>query len=156
MKYVMLIVAVFAFAKANSQDISATASNTVILHVPAAEKVVEQFFQNFHAKDTTALRTQFSKEAYLQSLVIRGDQRSVIKTDLNDFLNRISSIPPGTDFKEELTVIKSHGNTSIASVHADYTFYMGGKISHRGTNVFTMVWTNDQWVITQITDTRIY
>jgi hypothetical protein len=131
-------------------------TNTVILdHLPA-EKVVEQFFQNFHAQDTTALRSMFTKDAYLQSLSIKENNKTVSQTSLEKFLTSIASIPASVDFEEELTAVKSLGNDAITSVHADYIFRLNGNVSHRGTNVFTMVFLQDRWIITQITDTRFY
>jgi len=122
----------------------------------SAEKVVEQFFQNFHAQDTTALRAMFTKDAYLQSLSVKENKKTVSQTSLEKFLASIASIPAGVDFIEELTAIKSLGNDAITSVHADYIFHLNGNLSHRGTNVFTLVFIEDRWLITQITDTRFY
>ncbi|BAO56561.1 nuclear transport factor 2 family protein [Nonlabens marinus] len=156
MKYALLFVGLIAFAKANSQEVTSTASSMVHLQSHPAEKVVEDFFESFHAQDTTALRAFMAEGAALKSLSIKGEQRQVSSTSLDQFLTSIASIPAGVDFQEEVTGITSLGNESIASVHADYIFHLNGKKTHTGTNVFTVVWKENRWLIIQITDTRIY
>jgi predicted lactoylglutathione lyase len=65
-----MVVGIFAYAKANSQQISATASITLILNQHSAILVVEQFFKNFHKQDTAALRKHLVDLASLMSLFI--------------------------------------------------------------------------------------
>jgi hypothetical protein len=156
LKYIVLMVGVFAFAKANSQQISATASSTVVLNQQPAVLVVEQFFEDFHKQDTLALRKHLVEGASLMSLSIRDGQRSTAQTDLDTFLKNIASIPDTASFKEGLTSIKAMESDDIASVHADYNFYYNGNQTHSGINVFTLVFIANQWKITQITDTRVY
>lgn len=156
LKYIVLVVGVFAFAKANSQQISATASSTVQLKTNPAVLVVEQFFEDFHKQDTLALRKHLVDGAALISLSIRDGKRTTAKTDLDTFLNSIASIPATANFREELTSIKTMESIDIASVHAAYNFYYNGNKTHSGTNVFILVFIEDQWKITQITDTRNY
>ncbi|WP_055413018.1 hypothetical protein [Nonlabens sp. YIK11] len=156
LKPVLVLVVFLAFAKANSQPATATTSSTVLLYNQPASKAVESFFQNFHAQDTVALKNQFVNGASMHSLAIKGDERTTSASTVNTFLKSIASIPANVTFEERLTSLKTVADDHIASVHTDYEFYVNGKRSHTGRNVFTMVFVDDAWKITQITDTRIY
>ena len=140
----------------NSRLISATASSTVLLNEHPAGKAVELFFQNFHKQDTVALKNQFVENASMQSLAIRGSDRKLSTTTIDDFLKSIASIPQKVSFEERLTSLKTTADNDIASVHTDYEFYVNGKLSHRGRNVFTMIYIDDSWKVAQVTDTREY
>jgi hypothetical protein len=43
---------------------------------------------------------------------------------------------------------------ALASAWVQYEFYVNDKFSHKGTNLITLVKTNDFWKITAIIDTR--
>ncbi len=155
-KYVLLALGVFAFAKANSQQITATTSTTVLLDREPATKAVEKFFVHFHEQDTTAMRGQFSSGANLQSVSMRDGKQTISVSSISDFLTAIATIPADVDFKETLTGVEILESDGITSVHAHYEFLVNGNITHHGTNVFTLVWLDKTWKITQITDTRFY
>jgi len=155
LKYVMVILMVFAFAKANSQTTNTTTQETVLLYNHPASKVVEQFFVNFHAQDTTAMKKQFTDGVVLHSLTVAPAGSQTTSTPLDTFLKTIAGIPASLDFEEKLTSVKTMADDHIASVHTDYEFYTNGNLSHRGRNVFTMLFIDGQWKITQVTDTRI-
>lgn len=155
LKHVLLIVGLFAFAKANSQQSTATATSTVILYNHPASIAVKDFFVSFHAQDTVALKSRFVEGANLQSLAINGSEREMTVTSVTDFIKRIAGMPATVKWEERLTSVQTIANDHIASVHTDYDFYVNNTRSHQGRNVFTLVFIDDQWKITQITDTRI-
>ncbi|WP_194849980.1 hypothetical protein [Nonlabens antarcticus] len=144
LKYVVVIIGVLAFAKANSQTTSATASHNVYLNQHPASVAVEEFFEDFHSQDTLSLRNRFIDQASLISYSIKNGKKSTSKTEVSNFLKNIATIPSETSFKEEITEIKILESTDIVSVHASYNFYYNAKKSHKGTNVFTMILINDQ------------
>lgn len=154
-KYVIMVLTVFAFAKANSQAKTATATATVLLYDHPASKTVEQFFVNFHAQDTTAMKKQFIDGVMLHSLTVAPTGSQTTSTPLVTFLKTIAGIPASLEFEERLTAVKTMADDHVASVHTDYEFYTNGNMSHRGRNVFTMVFIDNQWKITSVTDTRI-
>ncbi len=146
---------VLAFAKAYSQQTTATASTTTLLYSHPASKTVEQFFVDFHKQDTTALRSMFTAGAVLNSMTITGKNRQSSAMPVEVFLEVIANIPTSITWEEKLTNVNTIANDDVASVHADYEFITNGKISHIGRNVFTLIFIDDSWKITQITDTRI-
>jgi len=154
-RLVLLIFIVFAFAKANSQQTTATAKSTVLLYNHPASKAVESFFKDFHAQDTAALTSRFMKNASLHSIAIKGKEREATFTDVTSFIKSIGSMPSTMDWEERLTSLETIADDNVASVHTDYDFYVNGKMRHHGRNVFTLVFMDGEWKISQITDSRI-
>ena len=56
--------------------------------------------------------------------------------------------------KEKLLSWEIHVDGRLASVWTPYEFYINGKLSHSGVNVFTLFKNNGVWTIISIIDTR--
>lgn len=147
------LLVVFAFAKAYSQQ---TNLNPNTIKTSSTEKVITDFFVAFHNKDTTKIRSMFTKEARLSSLIIRKGEPTVTETDVNAFLESLSSIPESVNFKEELLAIHSMDGKFVSTVSVPYVFKVNDAISHKGTNLFTLFYIDQQWKITAIADSRIF
>jgi len=145
----------FAFAKAYSQQPVQTNSTVVEKLKPA--DAVKEFFNHFHKKDTTAMRAMMTPSITLHSLIIsKSKGRRVMNTPITAFLQGIGQIPDSVKIEERLIQIKTTNSADIASVNASYEFYVDEEFSHNGTNVFTLVFIDDKWIISGITDTRYY
>ncbi len=120
-------------------------------------EAVKDFFKDFHAKDTTALRQHIQKGTQLSSMIIsksRGKQ--LISSDVDQFLKGIANIPDSLSFEERLLEIKWMGDDHLASVSTTYEFYYDGKFTHNGTNLFILTYIDKRWKITGLTDSRFY
>ncbi|AZQ44543.1 nuclear transport factor 2 family protein [Nonlabens ponticola] len=153
---VIMIIALLAFAKANSQQTTATTTETVMLDKHPAIVVVDDFFKAFHLQDTTAMRTKFIAEPSVLSIANRANKQLIVYSSIENLLDGIAAIPETVDFEERLTSNEIISDDGIATVHTDYEFYINGDLSHSGRNSFTLVLFDDKWVISQIMDTRIY
>jgi ketosteroid isomerase-like protein len=147
-----IVIAIFAFAKANSQP----KFQTQVEDQNDTEQVITDFFIAFHKKDTTLLKSMFINDAQLLSMKIMGNEATTTRTSIQELFNSISSIPDTVNFKEELISITSTNQAFVASVSAPYTFSVNGKLSHSGTNVFTLFKINGIWKIAAIADSRVY
>lgn len=155
---------VLALAKANSQQPAVIDSTVVVdnniqkvMEKQKPADAVKDFFSYFHKKDTTTLRSMMVEHATLNSLIISESRGTkVVHTPISDFLKGIAQIPDSVSFEEQLIQIRVTNSSEIASVSATYEFYMNEGFSHNGTNIFTLIYIDDKWKITSITDTRQY
>ncbi|WOI23656.1 nuclear transport factor 2 family protein [Nonlabens ulvanivorans] len=151
---------ILAFAKAFAQQPTVTDSVTttvsIVEKVKPADAVIK-FFEYFHQKDTLAMREMMADKVTINSLIIsESNGRRVIDTTVDDFLKGIAQIPDSVSFEERLIQIKTTNSVDIATVSTSYEFYMNKGFTHNGTNVFTLIYIDDKWMVAGITDTRQY
>ena len=70
------------------------------------------------------------------------------------FYKSIASIPKNLKIEERILDYKIQIDNSMAQVWTPYEFYIDGKLSHIGTNSFTLLLENNIWKIVHIIDTR--
>ncbi|GAL76401.1 hypothetical protein JCM19275_810 [Nonlabens ulvanivorans] len=103
------------------------------------------------------MREMMADKVTINSLIIsESNGRRVIDTTVDDFLRGIAQIPDSVSFEERLIQIKTTNSVDIATVSASYEFYMNKGFTHNGTNVFTLIYIDDKWMVAGITDTRQY
>ncbi len=117
-------------------------------------EVIETFFEAFHQKDTTSLKNFFTIDAGLVSVQnslggVRTKEESV-----EDFIQAIGSIPDDLSFEERLLGFNIVDASGMTLVFTPYEFYVNGRFSHCGTNVFTLVKKESKWKILALYDTR--
>ena len=116
--------------------------------------VIETFFEAFHQKDTTSLKDFFTINARLVSVQnflngVRTKEQSV-----EDFIQAIGSISDDLSFEERLLEFNVVDASGMTLVFTPYEFYVNGRFSHCGTNVFTLVEKESKWKILALYDTR--
>lgn len=118
------------------------------------EKTVEAFFAAFHQRDTLKLQSVCSENMMLQSISesVKGNKLS--NESVRKFYNSIATIPNDMIFKEKILSYSIQIDGSMAIAWTPYEFYLNGKISHKGVNVFTLFKEKDLWKIISIIDTR--
>lgn len=120
----------------------------------AIKHVVNKIFEGMKKSDTALIRSAFSKEPILQTVVNNRERKTAIETEpLDSFLVAISK--PHTEvYDERITfdVIKIDGE--LAMVWAPYKFYVGEKFSHCGVDCFQLAKLNGEWKIQYLIDTR--
>ncbi|MCG9972080.1 nuclear transport factor 2 family protein [Christiangramia crocea] len=118
-------------------------------------ELVDDFFEAFHAQDTTELKTFAHEGARLESVSIDAEgSTKLITGDYSKFLKGIASIPADATFEEKLHEFRVEENGPLATVTTPYSFYYNGAFSHCGVNSFQLVQFNGKWKIVYLIDTR--
>lgn len=122
----------------------------------AVEQTIATFFKGFHAQDSLLMKSVLHKTATLTSISITDEHAApkVSTTPTTVFLKSIVSVPNEMDFKEVIHDIKVTSDGMMAHAWTPYTFYVNDAVSHCGTNSFTLLKSNGEWLILSITDTR--
>nr|WP_315179473.1 nuclear transport factor 2 family protein [uncultured Flavobacterium sp.] len=138
-----IVVLIVLFISANSQ-----AQNQEI------QKVVDTFFEAFHAKDTLKLQALCEDTMILQSISenAKGTKLSIEKPQV--FFKSIASIPAELKFQEKILSYSIQVDGSMAHAWTSYEFYLNGKLSHKGVNAFTLFKKDNIWKIVHLIDTR--
>lgn len=138
-----IVVLIVLFFSANSQ-----AQNQEI------QKVVDTFFEAFHAKDTLKLQALCEDTMILQSISenAKGTKLSNEKPEV--FFKSIASIPAELKFQEKILSYSIQVDGSMAHAWTPYEFYVNGKLSHKGVNAFTLFKKDNIWKIVHLIDTR--
>lgn len=118
------------------------------------QKVVETFFEAFHAKDTLKLQALCEDTMILQSITenAKGTKLSNEKPEV--FFKSIASIPAELKFQEKILSYSIQVDGSMAHAWTPYEFYLNGKLSHKGVNAFTLFKKDNTWEIVHLIDTR--
>ena len=116
--------------------------------------VIENFFEAFHAKDTTKLKALCDDTMILQSIAenVKGSKLSNEKPQV--FFKSIASIPAEVKFQEKILSYSIQVDGSMAHAWTPYEFYVNGKLSHKGVNAFTLFNKDNTWKIVHLIDTR--
>ena len=78
----------------------------------------------------------------------------MVKNNFTQRVKSIASIPNTMQFEELLLGHTIHIDGAMAIDWTPYEFYVNGKKSHSGVNVFSLYKENGQWKIVAIIDTR--
>jgi hypothetical protein len=119
------------------------------------KKTIETFFEGMYKRDTILLKSVLHKDCSLNSVNIKPNQAASQKSEsMAGFLKSISSIPANVALEERLLGHKIQIDEALAIDWTPYEFYVNQKLSHQGTNVFTLTKTENTWKIFAIIDTR--
>ncbi|MDZ4331165.1 MAG: nuclear transport factor 2 family protein [Flavobacterium sp.] len=129
-----IVVLIVLFFSANSQ-----AQNQEI------QKVVDTFFEAFHAKDTLKLQALCEDTMILQSISENAKGTKLSNEKPQVFFKSIASIPAELKFQEKILSYSIQVDGSMAHAWTPYEFYMNGKLSHKGVNAFTLFKKDNMW-----------
>jgi len=118
------------------------------------KEVIETFFEAFHQKDTSSLKGFFTIDSRLTSVQNSLDGVKAKEESVEDFIKAIGSIPDDLSFEERLLGFNVVDASGMTLVLTPYEFYVNGRFSHCGTNVFTLVKKESKWKILALYDTR--
>lgn len=128
------------------------------LSISAQEKEIKQsisiFFDGLQTGDTLKIQTVCHKEMKLQSILEKNAIGNLSFETNEEFYKSIASIPKNLIIEERILDYKIQIDGSMAQVWTPYEFYINGKLSHFGTNSFTLLLENNIWKIVHIIDTR--
>lgn len=121
----------------------------------AAAAVAHKLFDAMRAKNAEAIRALFMPEGQLVAVdkPRTGDGLSKTRVFTADAFARMISDAKAPEFIERMpqTEVKIFGD--MALVYGRYTFHVGDKFSHCGTNSFHLVRTADGWKIANAAST---
>lgn len=145
MRKILVVLAVFT-------SIGSQAQNQEI------QKVVENFFEAFHAKDSLKLKALCDETMILQSILENEKGTKLSNENPKTFFKSIASIPAELKFQEKILSYAIQVDGSMAHAWTPYEFYVNGKLSHKGVNAFTLYKKNTPensgWKIVHLIDTR--
>ncbi|WP_298140777.1 nuclear transport factor 2 family protein [Flavobacterium sp.] len=122
------------------------------------QKVIEIFFEGFHAKDTIKLKSVCSDKIIMQSIMQNAKGAKLSDESTKEFYNSIATIPPNFNFEEKILSYSIQVDGTLAHAWTPYEFYIDGKLSHSGVNAFTLFKENgseaSRWKIIYVIDTR--
>ena len=126
--------------------------------ISAQEKEIKQsisvFFEGLQTADTLKIQSVCHKEMKLQSVMEKNAIGTLSFETNSAFYKSIASIPKNLKIEERILDYKIQIDNSMAQVWTPYEFYIDGKLSHIGTNSFTLLLENNIWKIVHIIDTR--
>lgn len=118
------------------------------------QKVIETFFEDFHAKDTVKMKSVCSDKIILQSIMENAKGSKLSDESAKEFYNSIATIPNDFKFEEKILNYSIQVDGTMAHVWTPYKFYINGKLSHSGVNAFSLYKENGIWKIIYVIDTR--
>lgn len=119
------------------------------------QKVIETFFEGFHARDSVVMKSVFYEDPVIQTIgKSKAGEVELSDEKLEKVLKGIVSIPLKTDFKEELHAIEVRTDGEMAHAWTPYSFYVNDTFSHCGVNSFQLFKDEGKWKIIYLIDTR--
>jgi ketosteroid isomerase-like protein len=118
------------------------------------QKVIETFFEGFHAKDTVKMKSVCSDKIILQSIMENAKGSKLSDESAKEFYNSIATIPSDFKFEEKILSYSIQVDGTMAHAWTPYEFYINDKFSHSGVNAFTFFKENGIWKIIYVIDTR--
>jgi hypothetical protein len=114
--------------------------------------VVRQLFDGMRVHDTTKMRAVLHPQARLVSSGMKDGAPTVSVETTEGWLTAVSRGAEPYDERIQNPVVKVDGG--LASVWAEYRFYVGDRFSHCGVDTFHLVRTPEGWRIIDLADTR--
>lgn len=121
----------------------------------AVSEIPDKLFAAMKAKNFEAIRAVFMPEGQLVAIDKPRDSKGISKTRVftaESFAKAISEAK-GADFVEKMPNKNVEINGDLAMVSGRYTFYVGDKFSHCGTNTFNLLRTETGWLIANAAST---
>lgn len=121
----------------------------------AAIAVVDQLFAGMKAKDAEQIRSVFSPDGQLIAIEKPRDGKGISKTRVftGDAFATMIAGNKGADYIERMPSPEARVTGDLAVVSGRYTFHLGEKLSHCGTNTFNLLRTAAGWKIANAAST---
>ncbi len=120
----------------------------------AVRAAVDGLFDAMRAGDSTAFRAALLPQARLVSAGQRDGQPALeVEETLDDFVTAVGTTHEDV-WDERLSDVEVRIDGRLATVWAEYEFYLGDRFSHCGVDAFQLFKGADGWRIFQIADTR--
>ncbi len=133
--------------------ISIVIQNSYAQDTAGVKRVIENMFIAMKNSDTVLLKSCFSSNAVVQTILSSPSGAEVKEASVQAFLNSVAKQPVGA-IDERIVFGKILINKELASVWTPYQLYVKEKYIHQGVNSFQVVRTKDGWKIQYLIDTR--
>lgn len=128
--------------------------STAILQAQTTGEVIDSFFEALNSKDHQKLDALCLDDIQIHSLSL-GDETILNSQSKKDFIDGVKSIPEEMEIFEKIISKESIVTEHLAQYTLPYSFYVTDQLSHKGTNVMTLLKTENGWKISYIADTRL-
>jgi hypothetical protein len=117
--------------------------------------VVRELFSAMKAGDSARVRAVFHPQmvALMSSEVGRDGQARVSPTTVDAFVKAMGT-PHAAAYDERISHPRILVDGTLASVWADFDFYLGEQFSHCGVDIFQIAKVGASWKIVALSDTR--
>lgn len=121
----------------------------------AALAVVDRLFAAMKSKDAEQIRSVFSPDGQLVAIDKPREGNGVSKTRVltGEAFATMIAANKGADYIEVMPSPEARVSGDLAVVSGRYTFHLGDKLSHCGTNTFNLVRTETGWKIVNAAST---
>ena len=127
--------------------------NSYAQDTTGVKRVIENMFIAMKTSDTILLKSCFSTNAVVQTILSSPAGAEVKEASVQAFMNSVGKQPVGA-LDERIVFDKILINKELASVWTPYQLYVKGKYIHQGVNSFQVVRTKEGWKIQYLIDTR--
>ena len=147
---VVALISAGVHVKAQTQPKPANANDAT-----AAVQLVESLFTAMKAKNAEAISALFMKDGQLVAIdrPRTGDGPSTTRIFTGDSFAKVIAESKATDLIEQMKDPEVRVFGDMAIVFGRYTFHLGEKFSHCGTNSFHLVRTSEGWKIANAAST---
>ncbi|MEL0009047.1 MAG: nuclear transport factor 2 family protein [Flammeovirgaceae bacterium] len=118
------------------------------------KRVVESFFEAFHSRDSTSLYKLSLTDFELRSSSLLNESQKLSSVSYYDFVKTVSNRDKSSNWEEEILSYEINVDGTLAVAWTPYIFRINDKISHCGSNSFTLHKVEGEWKIIQIIDSR--
>ena len=116
--------------------------------------VIETFFNAYHSKDSITLKKLAFSDFELKSSSLLNESAKLSSVGFFDFIKRVSNRDENSKWKEEILSYEINIDGTLAVAWTPYIFRVNDKISHCGSNSFSLHKDKGEWKIIQIIDSR--
>jgi hypothetical protein len=148
MKTFKLAVAIILFSACFDLSAQSSAEERTVADV------VNRLFKGMETRDTSLMRSTFSKEITMVSFSKDKNNEVVLKKEesILPWLKGVAA--PHETYYEETWDLKVQVDGEFAQAWCDYAFYLGRVFHHCGVDAFQLYKSKDGWKIFQLADTR--
>ena len=127
--------------------------NSYAQDTTGVKKLIQNMFIAMKNSDTVLLKSCFSTNAVIQTILSSPAGAEVKEASVQSFLNSVGKQPVGA-LDERIVFVKILINKELASVWTPYQLYVKEKYIHQGVDSFQVVRTKEGWKIQYLIDTR--
>ncbi|MGR3810225.1 nuclear transport factor 2 family protein [Jiulongibacter sp. NS-SX5] len=120
------------------------------------QETIEVFFKGMAKGDSSIMAQTLTKEATLKSIYTDAKTgKTIVRSEeLKKLLLSVANKPVDQVYEERIESYHIAIDGKMGMAWTPYQFFLNGKFSHCGVNLFTLVYTEENWKILSITDTR--
>lgn len=120
----------------------------------AIKQTITHFFDAMRNVDSALARKTLHPDVSLKSVSVKKDGSVHIQKETALEVLKAIGMPRKDVWDERILSWDIHIDGALATAWCDYAFYLNDQFSHCGVDAFQLIKYNNQWLISDITDTR--